>query len=1054
MTRRNVTRTTRWLRSALVVWFVLALVAPGPSRAQTGEIYFVFGSDTSTGGFDLSRPSTRYNAGGFDLYAAPTGNGKRVMDDAFRAQNTDWYGDPLRLTWWMQSGSLYATAENTNVPLGSTLSPYRMRTYLGDAMQRHGDEFTFHYHTWVWSDYDGDGRWWWNQALSFDESREDFDRTMAQMLVEEDVFPVSFRSGWHYMDDAWQAHLDRLVPFSLHNDWPHARTDTQEPTDNIYDWSRAPSTFVPFHPSTTDYQVPGDGASWNVRSVHFGRATDGLLHEVFEVARTGQDQVVCIWSHLAESSFVDDLQAVLDRVATVAGDYAEVPFRYTTAVDAMQRFLDTADHEPPALGVETVTRPGGQALRITASEPLFQDGPFVAMKDRYERHAVLPVHGVGAGTWETDAFDPDLVATLRIAATDTVGNLAKETVRHLPDDLFVDNAEPEFVPVEGSWQAVGTSGHAHVWGTDITTAVLAEGQASAARWSLPVTQTALYNAFVRMPEVDNPAERFRVALLAGGATVAERVVESTPPPDSWVYVGSAALSPADAPVIEIRADGDGQAGSLLAADAVRLTALVRDRQLHLPPPGLDVPDVIAGEEVAVALAVENLGVGRLTIEGIQSESGVISVVDPLPVALDGPVRVRIALRVSYPTVGTVVDTLVVTSDDPLEPVRRVPFRVTFRDWFAVADNDDATSYEETGAWSTSVTQAYGASSRYVSVASAGSASATFRMDVERAGVHAAEFIVPRTENAALRADYLVSVDGERIDSLRIDQNAGSGAWRPLGLYDLEPGTQVQIVVRASDTNQSGRVLRADAVRLSRVGDALRETVLDDANAGEYEETGAWHTSVAQAWGPSSRWSGAGSGASALFHTVATHSGLHVVYEIVPTTVNSTTEARYRVLRNGALLESVIVDQNAGSGSWRPLGAWHFDAGDDVGVEVSDAATSPSAVLRADAVRLVFGTTQSTAVQGDVPAPGWTLGPNWPNPFSGSTRFEVTAPAAGRVTIELFDVLGRRVATVLDDALPTGTHTVTFDAGRLSSGVYLCRLRAPGISAGRTWIVSR
>src|SRR5439155_1612858 len=114
---------------------------------------------------------------------------------------------------------------------------------------------------------------------------------LAQSLVEHGVFPVSFRSGWHYMDNEWQAYLNQLLPFSMHNASPNVHVDNVEPYDNVYDWSKAPITFVPFHPSTTNYQIPGDGIGWNVRSVKMPSVSQTMVNEMFAQAAAGTNQV-------------------------------------------------------------------------------------------------------------------------------------------------------------------------------------------------------------------------------------------------------------------------------------------------------------------------------------------------------------------------------------------------------------------------------------------------------------------------------------------------------------------------------------------------------------------------------------------------------------------------------------------------------------------------------------------------------------------------------------------------------------------------------------------
>ena len=66
--------------------------------------------------------------------------------------------------------------------------------------------------------------------------------------------------------------------------------------------------------------------------------------------------------------------------------------------------------------------------------------------------------------------------------------------------------------------------------------------------------------------------------------------------------------------------------------------------------------------------------------------------------------------------------------------------------------------------------------------------------------------------------------------------------------------------------------------------------------------------------------------------------------------------------------------------------------------------------------------------------------NYPNPFNPSTTIEFTLPEDGRVTLRVYDVLGKVVATLVDGELKAGSvHRATFDASRISSGIYFFRL---------------
>ena len=65
--------------------------------------------------------------------------------------------------------------------------------------------------------------------------------------------------------------------------------------------------------------------------------------------------------------------------------------------------------------------------------------------------------------------------------------------------------------------------------------------------------------------------------------------------------------------------------------------------------------------------------------------------------------------------------------------------------------------------------------------------------------------------------------------------------------------------------------------------------------------------------------------------------------------------------------------------------------------------------------------------------------NYPNPFNPSTNIRFALPDAGNVRLEVYDILGRRVAMLANTTFEAGTHEIRWDAGRQASGVYLYRL---------------
>lgn len=93
---------------------------------------------------------------------------------------------------------------------------------------------------------------------------------------------------------------------------------------------------------------------------------------------------------------------------------------------------------------------------------------------------------------------------------------------------------------------------------------------------------------------------------------------------------------------------------------------------------------------------------------------------------------------------------------------------------------------------------------------------------------------------------------------------------------------------------------------------------------------------------------------------------------------------------------------------------------------------------------------STAVDDDLsPLPqAFALDQNYPNPFNPTTTIGFTLPASGQVTLEVFDILGRRVETLVNVNLEAGRHQVTWDGTDAPSGLYFYRLSRDGSSTVR------
>jgi hypothetical protein len=92
----------------------------------------------------------------------------------------------------------------------------------------------------------------------------------------------------------------------------------------------------------------------------------------------------------------------------------------------------------------------------------------------------------------------------------------------------------------------------------------------------------------------------------------------------------------------------------------------------------------------------------------------------------------------------------------------------------------------------------------------------------------------------------------------------------------------------------------------------------------------------------------------------------------------------------------------------------------------------------------------TGIEGTHPSTPVTfrLDQNYPNPFNGSTLIPYALPRASRVRIEVFDLLGRSVATLVNGLMAAGEHRALFRTASLPSGVYYCRMVTEEFTATR------
>lgn len=100
----------------------------------------------------------------------------------------------------------------------------------------------------------------------------------------------------------------------------------------------------------------------------------------------------------------------------------------------------------------------------------------------------------------------------------------------------------------------------------------------------------------------------------------------------------------------------------------------------------------------------------------------------------------------------------------------------------------------------------------------------------------------------------------------------------------------------------------------------------------------------------------------------------------------------------------------------------------------------------------FGPSTGVEATGNIVPTQYALSQNYPNPFNPATLIEYSLPHAGKVRLQVFDLLGKEVASLVDEQQGAGTYRARFDGSSLPSGSYFYRLQADGFSQTKKFLL--
>ena len=220
----------------------------------------------------------------------------------------------------------------------------------------------------------------------------------------------------------------------------------------------------------------------------------------------------------------------------------------------------------------------------------------------------------------------------------------------------------------------------------------------------------------------------------------------------------------------------------------------------------------------------------------------------------------------------------------------------------------------------------------------------------------------------------------------------------------------------------------------------------------------------------SHYAAAGSDASVSYRFEVPADAHYRVYSYIPYEIDGNPEVNVTVHGSSGDPQTATLDQsadNVNKRGWTPIGQVYLEQGVQTVAELDAAQSGGDKPVYADAVMLILNRKLSPDVvlARDVSAGEETastqlpsrvrLQQNYPNPFNPSTTIRFELPESDVVTLEVFDLLGRKVATLIDSGqFAAGSHSAVFDGARVASGVYIYRLHTSAGVLSRTMSLAK
>jgi len=255
---------------------------------------------------------------------------------------------------------------------------------------------------------------------------------LSRRIIDRNWFPAVNRPGFQVNrpDSNW--FLEQYIPFDYSNmsckitDHDNKQSDFSHGRSG--DWRRAPMSWVPYHPSHDDYQIPGDCRRWIARCLNIGTRSylidQNEVNKSFELS-SDQPQILSFTNHDFRDISID-IDNMRNMLSVAKEKYPDVKFHYSDPISAIRNAMNIKKENKCEFETSIDGDNLYSKLSISTKNPTFGPQPYFCIKTKSNQYFhdnldfQVPFHD-WTYVFDMETFNIDSIDKIGIASNNSYG---------------------------------------------------------------------------------------------------------------------------------------------------------------------------------------------------------------------------------------------------------------------------------------------------------------------------------------------------------------------------------------------------------------------------------------------------------------------------------------------------------------------------------------------------------------------------------------------------------------------------------------------------------